>query len=1268
MAPPSTSGRQNPGPAKKKPRRSSSRGDASAPSNYGPVACTSGNAALVQAYLTVDVPQQRQLHADSADNESAVPRLATTLTGESVLHIAESRFDSVKRRFGGKSKPVSLAADGCGGSGRGPRLTFGPSAKIVATREAMHAVLHCRCVFVLLHESAESDASTSNGSSSNDNSNHNGNNASTATASSEKQGPDTAPDRDSSHSTGPAETAHLVTLSPDDLFSALSVDSFSLTSYSEADGACCGRDGRGRGTESSERRSKRRMLAAGAGPRAFEVLDGPIVVHRPAAWPGEHWRGLEVFRAAAAGEEGDDLPRRWCGQRIVAPWGVVQAVDAIAEGEGRGRNGDVIGSASAGGESEVVNGCQFSLDLPKSRIANGENSIHGETEHSNKPASKSDSLLVCPPRECCSVHEESLFSRTQSMRHNRAPAIDHAAAAVVSLPAGPAPKTTAGAIDAMGAKQPVLARSTTAWASLCVDKEGRASLVPWHGHPCTWRSSFTCMCRAPATDSGIVGLADATPGAEAGGGLVLRPLPPTVYVGATDERKASGARIGTGGSGAGGSLLELQGGGALSCARSLPAPPLSITVAAVDDGKGILAVLLADPAGTALLLARDGSNFPVVEEYRGVAALFTGDFLGNGREQVALLAAVSPVPMTGAAAAALSKVGAAEWEQLPLKALAKRALVTDCSCVWGNGQRDDLAALPGNGPIYVAGVSPSGVSGGGVAVASGSQRLAGGRKRPREEPVVAVSGESGEVASSTTGGAANSGSTRKAVVDDDHRLGRLSTVVGVLRRRVHAEEARLLRLRQARRGKAALLEAAKLTLTTHVSGSIGGFSVDGLPGMLNSAVKTFSEGLVSCFPEAATSTPTPRPAHTTSNYHAYRRPLRCVVERVRFHAPSRTLCLDAFVSNLPDIPMDDELSGTAVGSDVVANVCLSVACSSGSLSTRSAVCPRLAPGQSAVIRASVEVPAGLLASGGGSPTGAASLFASCSWCWDWSSPADGPSKGKSSKAAKTDDRDFDNGRPLNFSSMFSRILVSPQDVLGVGVLGSVAGEPFAPVPRAHSRQPTISRPGEAGKTELKGVGSPAMPNGLADGRVVDANDNAFAHHHLGLFDVGTPLNVLVRSHTASLAALPQAVRALSSLAALPEPWAGGALAYVGGCSERAAECTLRASDSVGAATVLLQVAAGALPDGVKASVNYASEEGRALIATAAQALQEEMAVVETVATEQRRGGGGDVTNGGREGLRRALNQYTQAQMRTDVIASRLTGLLLAAAAGDGGNR
>ena len=126
-------------------------------------------------------------------------------------------------------------------------------------------------------------------------------------------------------------------------------------------------------------------------------------------------------------------------------------------------------------------------------------------------------------------------------------------------------------------------------------------------------------------------------------------------------------------------------------------------------------VLLADAAGKALLLSRDGCELPIVEEFRGVAFAHAGDFLGNGREQVAFFPMASSAIMTsggdataiggGSVAGALrrasvpaaAKPGAGAYEQLHLKTLVKRALVTDCSCVGGTEGGITWRRSPGRG-------------------------------------------------------------------------------------------------------------------------------------------------------------------------------------------------------------------------------------------------------------------------------------------------------------------------------------------------------------------------------------------------------------------------------------------------------------------------------------------------------------------------------------------------------------------------------------------
>ncbi|CAM9762274.1 unnamed protein product, partial [Sphacelaria rigidula] len=837
-------------------------------------------------------------------------------------------------------------------------------------------------------------------------------------------------------------------------------------------------------------------------------------------------------------------------------------------------------------------------------------------------------------------------------------------AGIVALPTVAAAPVTAAASEAATGPHSIHSRYMSSWASLAFDQGGRALLSPLYDPPSEWGSSLMCLCPAPATDSGIVSLADATPGVDHAGGLVLHPVPPIVYVGVTDDRdrRAHTSRVASGGER--GALLELQEGGALSCARSLPAPPSAVVTAAVDDGRGVLVVLLEDSDGTALLLARDGCDFPVVEEYRGVAAVFTGDFLGNGREQVALLSQVSLGPKSAEDATALFESGA-EWEQLPLKSQVKRALVTDCSCVWGQGLRDDLAALPGAGVIDIIDVRRSGNDAADVAAASISKATATGRKRQRTESGGNTADDKRQIDKSVRASnvAAGSGSDcRDGGVGDDCRLGRLSAVVGVLRRRVQAEEARLLRLRQAQRGKTALLNAARLSLMAQVDGTADGGSVGEVPGLLCSAVEKFSEGLVPCFP-GAVPTATPASSPPTAPNVTPRQPLRCAVDRVRFHAPSRTLCLDAHVESPHDhYGIKDDATATMTGPDrgpgksAAVNVCLSVASPSGRLSTRSAVCPRLAPGASATIRACVEVPTGLLSSGAGTSAveelsdGTVALYASCQWSWECSNPVStaNDTEGKPSTAAET---------------------AAEEDVSRVNS--------SAPSPSRYAASSDFGRKGSNTSCQLPS-GSSVDGAGCGDAEPENCASLQYPHyrqhHHLGLFDVGTRLDLLLHSDSTSLAALPQAVRTLSSLTVLPEPWAGGAAALVVDCSERTAECTLRSGDSAGASTVLLQVTAGALPDGVSAFANHASEEGRTLVMATAKALREEMEAVEIVARERRRAGGQKPAGDGDEGvgtgesssLSRALERYTDAQMRSDLIASQLAGRLVAAAGGGRG--
>ncbi|CAM9237376.1 unnamed protein product, partial [Laminaria digitata] len=257
---------------------------------------------------------------------SSTPQAASDSSTSCFLYMSESRFDPVKRRFGGKSKPVTMA-NPRDVTGRGARLSFGPAAKVVATKEAMHTTLHCRCVFVLLREVSSEGAAKS----------------STAASAPSSQGEGrAASERGSASRSRRTDTAHLIALSPDDLFLALSVNSFPLVASVEREGnsrggARTGIGGGGGGGSSSggssggsgnSNNSNQRPApaAASALSRAFEIMDGPVVVHRPPSRLGEPWRGLEVYRpeAAAPRGDGDRTTRPWRGQRIPLPPGLWQ--------------------------------------------------------------------------------------------------------------------------------------------------------------------------------------------------------------------------------------------------------------------------------------------------------------------------------------------------------------------------------------------------------------------------------------------------------------------------------------------------------------------------------------------------------------------------------------------------------------------------------------------------------------------------------------------------------------------------------------------------------------------------------------------------------------------------------------------------------------------------------------------------------------------------------------------------------------------------------
>ena len=288
--------------SEKKARLSSRQGNASVPCHYGPVLCTSA-AALVQAYLSVDAPGAGPTQPPGNSSGGSDGNSSQVASGTCSPHVSESRFDLIKLRFGGKSKPVCSAARSAdrvtgGVAGiKGAHLNCGPGARVVATSKTMNADLRCRCVFVLLLCDSPSDRSRDTSISS--------------SFSPTQGGEDSRP---ASQTAQPrrrrVDTVHLIALSPDDLFLAISIDSFPVvvTSSEPVKDGC---------QDYSNLRHARATVVDDALPQAFEVLDGLVVVHRPAATPGEPWRDLEAFCPAGVVARG-----AWsrCGRGKESSW------------------------------------------------------------------------------------------------------------------------------------------------------------------------------------------------------------------------------------------------------------------------------------------------------------------------------------------------------------------------------------------------------------------------------------------------------------------------------------------------------------------------------------------------------------------------------------------------------------------------------------------------------------------------------------------------------------------------------------------------------------------------------------------------------------------------------------------------------------------------------------------------------------------------------------------------------------------------------------
>ncbi|CAM9685556.1 unnamed protein product [Discosporangium mesarthrocarpum] len=1216
------------------------------PDLYGPVTCTLSASVLVQGYLSFKGSAPEASSVDTTVNDTSI---------RSTLHVSEARFDMSKRRFGGHAKRVNLVD-----SLRGEGVVLGETARIVATQEALHSALHCRCVFILIRELITRGRKGSRVPSQQGEKGRSTTSMGKGTASSAESG---------------IQKLHLVTLSPNDVFTALSVESFCITT-TVGSGGGAEDSGFVEGVETSTELE------------ALAIVDGPAVIRKPGpSLPGEPWQGMEFFSGSGS--------RPWTSQRLHCP--------GSSEGQGLDKPMETLhggaGRQSVSGTRSFRWNENLHMDL-----SGGARCFHPKRHRG--PAlsafilSHEGSSFVSPcPQEDTGRNSGD---RQKRGRSNNSPRCGETPIAILALRASPAMGTGLERFH-------WAALSTGGWAGA-----GMPALSPWRCLPEEWQDRLTCICPAPrGSISAELAVGDVVSGTGWGLGnrLKFTEMPPMLYAGARLDDPGHGVAQGSGVRvGGGGVLLELCGG-VLSRVRLLPAPPVSVEVALVDDGEGVVVVLLEDHQGTALLLACDGngSDLPV-EEYRGVGQVYVGDFLGTGREQVALLPMASTATGSAGVIAPGRPIASSEWwEQASLKAMVKGAVVTDCSCVWGRGYRDDLAALPGAPPIHLS----RGGGGGGGGRSDDSKGTGvktrdgcdpggpGGRKRQRQTgPELPPGGscqedseagpdsgsglgEGEEIWGATTARRVSSGSGVTAGggvgADEggDARLSRLFSVAGVLRQRLRAEEIRLLGLKRASREKAALLVAAREALGRMVysgdtSGGIGAGVGEGRrEGQTSPPCRgvrgIFEDGLIPCFgagtpPSNSSILPPPArgpftcplsPHGNRATEWGHDSTLRCSVIRLDFHAPSRTLCVDARVENpigqdvaylsalVPGLGKSDGAAVASVsdteskGSNSAgpeggaACVCLGMLVEGGRVLTQSAVCPYIGPGAATTIRARAEVPPCLL----NEATGAALLYLSSSWVWE--------------RAEGCVTRGEMEGKGTPHSVIFASVRLSPRDMLGIGSLGLGMGlGPVAVAGGGHSR------------TAAAGAGAPPaglmVDTGATAGGAITATECYEQPDH----DVGARLDILVQSHTSGLESLPQAVRCLSTLLALPEPWAGGARATV--ASARAAEVTLRAGAPGATAAILLRAVVGFLPEGVTAGPLYGSREALDLLTMVVRALQRELSAIDDIS---RRMGRGD-KDGGWGRIEDQLVRYAQAQNRTDLLMARVAGCVVAAGGWD----
>jgi hypothetical protein len=182
------------------------------------------------------------------------------------------------------------------------------------------------------------------------------------------------------------------------------------------------------------------------------------------------------------------------------------------------------------------------------------------------------------------------------------------------------------------------------------------------------------------------------------------------------------------------SIAVLQHGAVLTTVQSLQqAPVTSMTVSAVSSTSAVLLVHTADPQRTVQVYSTQHCEHTLLARFSYVKAVYTGDFLQCGCEQILLL------PCSDSAVRDLAT-------------LAKKAVLTDCVSMWKGGAKIELLSLLQDSGSTTVTVDTAGAAAGGrcvevqvgvdenaaAAASRSSKRSHKGKKKAAKTQLVAV--------------------------------------------------------------------------------------------------------------------------------------------------------------------------------------------------------------------------------------------------------------------------------------------------------------------------------------------------------------------------------------------------------------------------------------------------------------------------------------------------------------------------------------------------